>query len=49
MTDHAERVHGQRIIPIMPPAFFWEFGDSYIASYGGSCRSPGRPSRPRHG
>jgi predicted amidohydrolase YtcJ len=27
-------VHAQRILPIMQPAFFWEFGDGYIANYG---------------
>ena len=32
--DLQARVHGQRIIPIMQPAFFWEFGDGYIANYG---------------
>lgn len=33
-ADLQRRVHGQRIIPIMQPAFFWEFGDGYIANYG---------------
>ena len=33
-ADLQSRVHGQRIIPIMQPAFFWEFGDGYIANYG---------------
>jgi predicted amidohydrolase YtcJ len=33
-ADLQARVHGQRIIPIMQPAFFWEFGDGYIANYG---------------
>ena len=28
------RVHAQRIVPAMQPAFFWEFGDGYIANYG---------------
>ena len=32
--DLQDRVHGQRIIPIMQPAFFWEFGDGYIRNYG---------------
>jgi predicted amidohydrolase YtcJ len=32
--DLQTRVHGQRIIPIMQPAFFWEFGDGYIRNYG---------------
>jgi predicted amidohydrolase YtcJ len=32
--DLRDRVHGQRILPIMQPAFFWEFGDGYIANYG---------------
>jgi predicted amidohydrolase YtcJ len=32
--DLQDRVHGQRILPIMQPAFFWEFGDGYIANYG---------------
>jgi predicted amidohydrolase YtcJ len=32
--DLQARVHAQRIIPIMQPAFFWEFGDGYIANYG---------------
>jgi predicted amidohydrolase YtcJ len=27
-------VREQRILPIMQPAFFWEFGDGYIANYG---------------
>jgi predicted amidohydrolase YtcJ len=32
--DLRTRVHTQRILPIMQPAFFWEFGDGYIANYG---------------
>ena len=32
--DLRARVHAQRILPIMQPAFFWEFGDGYIANYG---------------
>ena len=32
--DLQARVHGQRIVPIMQPAFFWEFGDGYIRNYG---------------
>ena len=32
--DLQARVHGQRIVPIVQPAFFWEFGDGYIANYG---------------
>jgi predicted amidohydrolase YtcJ len=32
--DLRARVHDQRILPIMQPAFFWEFGDGYIANYG---------------
>jgi hypothetical protein len=32
--DLQARVHGQRIVPVMQPAFFWEFGDGYIANYG---------------
>jgi predicted amidohydrolase YtcJ len=33
-ADLQARVHGQRIVPIVQPAFFWEFGDGYIANYG---------------
>src|SRR5262249_31080469 len=33
-ADLQDRVHGQRILPIMQPAFFWEFGDGYIRNYG---------------
>ena len=33
-ADLQARVHGQRIVPIMQPAFFWEFGDGYIRNYG---------------
>jgi predicted amidohydrolase YtcJ len=33
-TDLQNRVHAQRIVPIMQPAFFWEFGDGYIHNYG---------------
>jgi len=32
--DLQARVHGQRIVPVMQPAFFWEFGDGYIRNYG---------------
>ena len=32
--DLRARVHAQRILPIMQPAFFWEFGDGYIVNYG---------------
>ena len=32
--DLRTRVREQRILPIMQPAFFWEFGDGYIANYG---------------
>jgi predicted amidohydrolase YtcJ len=32
--DLRARVKAQRILPIMQPAFFWEFGDGYIANYG---------------
>jgi predicted amidohydrolase YtcJ len=32
--DLQARVRAQRILPIMQPAFFWEFGDGYIANYG---------------
>ncbi len=32
--DLQERVVSQGIIPIMQPAFLWEFGDGYIANYG---------------
>jgi len=32
--DLRARVHAQHILPIMQPAFFWEFGDGYIANYG---------------
>src|SRR5205814_696301 len=32
--DLRARVKTQRILPIMQPAFFWEFGDGYIANYG---------------
>jgi hypothetical protein len=32
--DLQTRVREQRILPIMQPAFFWEFGDGYIANYG---------------
>lgn len=32
--DLQARVTAQRILPIMQPAFFWEFGDGYIANYG---------------
>jgi hypothetical protein len=33
-ADLRARVHAQRILPIMQPAFFWEFGDGYIRNYG---------------
>jgi hypothetical protein len=32
--DLQERVIEQGIVPSMQPAFFWEFGDGYIANYG---------------
>jgi predicted amidohydrolase YtcJ len=32
--DLQARVHEQRIVPIVQPAFFWEFGDGYIRNYG---------------
>ncbi len=32
--DLQERVRLQGIVPAMQPAFFWEFGDGYIANYG---------------
>jgi len=32
--DLQRRVKAQGIIPAMQPAFFWEFGDGYIANYG---------------
>ena len=32
--DLRERVTRQGILPVMQPAFFWEFGDGYIANYG---------------
>ncbi len=32
--DLRARVRAQRILPVMQPAFFWEFGDGYIANYG---------------
>jgi predicted amidohydrolase YtcJ len=32
--DLRARVREQGILPIMQPAFFWEFGDGYIANYG---------------
>jgi len=32
--DLQKRVKAQGIIPAMQPAFFWEFGDGYIANYG---------------
>ena len=32
--DLQERVVEQGIVPSMQPAFFWEFGDGYIANYG---------------
>src|SRR5207237_516421 len=32
--DLRERVTRQGILPVMQPAFFWEFGDGYIAKYG---------------
>ena len=32
--DLRARVAAQGIVPIMQPAFFWEFGDGYIANYG---------------
>ncbi len=32
--DLQARVREQGIVPAMQPAFFWEFGDGYIANYG---------------
>ena len=32
--DLQERVRTQGIVPAMQPAFFWEFGDGYLANYG---------------
>jgi predicted amidohydrolase YtcJ len=32
--DLQRRVKQQGIVPAMQPAFFWEFGDGYIANYG---------------
>ena len=32
--DLQQRVIEQSIVPSMQPAFFWEFGDGYIANYG---------------
>ncbi len=32
--DLRARVVAQGIVPAMQPAFFWEFGDGYIANYG---------------
>jgi hypothetical protein len=32
--DLQDRVRTQHIVPAMQPAFFWEFGDSYIQNYG---------------
>src|SRR3712207_989717 len=32
--DLQQRVRAQGIVPAMQPAFFWEFGDGYIANYG---------------
>lgn len=32
--DLQERIRVQGIVPAMQPAFFWEFGDGYIANYG---------------
>ena len=32
--DLQRRVQAQGIVPAMQPAFFWEFGDGYIANYG---------------
>ncbi|MFQ5380201.1 MAG: amidohydrolase [Dehalococcoidia bacterium] len=32
--DLRQRVKEQGIVPSMQPAFFWEFGDGYIANYG---------------
>lgn len=33
-ADLRARVRAQRIVPVMQPAFFWEFGEGYIANYG---------------
>ncbi len=32
--DLQARVAAQGIVPVMQPAFFWEFGDGYIRNYG---------------
>lgn len=32
--DLQQRIRQQGIVPAMQPAFFWEFGDGYIANYG---------------
>jgi predicted amidohydrolase YtcJ len=32
--DLQQRVRMQGIVPAMQPAFFWEFGDGYLANYG---------------
>ncbi|MEO8538112.1 MAG: amidohydrolase [bacterium] len=32
--DLQRRVKAQGIVPVMQPAFFWEFGDGYIQNYG---------------
>lgn len=32
--DLQQRVREQGIVPVMQPAFFWEFGDGYIRNYG---------------
>jgi predicted amidohydrolase YtcJ len=32
--DLQRRVRDQGIVPVMQPAFFWEFGDGYVANYG---------------
>jgi len=34
LPDLQDRVHAQGIVPVMQPAFFWEFGDGYIQNYG---------------
>jgi predicted amidohydrolase YtcJ len=34
LPDLQDRVRAQQIVPVMQPAFFWEFGDGYIRHYG---------------
>ena len=44
-ADLRARVHAQRIVPVMQPAFFWEFGEGYIANYGRHRADTMFPSR----